>query len=368
VTTGGDVRGFYAALGIELPGWAHTEAPVRCFVDPDAHARQDRDASCSVSLESGAFNCHGCGAHGGPYDAAVARDRSPRDAIELMIAFGLTERRRPGTCASRAGQVTSRPLEQRPAPTPALAIAADDVEAWAQRLQRSPALIKRLERERGWSRRALIDLDVGFDGERITVPIWHVREAGRSGYQRAELQGLLRLRLNRAQQPKVIAARGSRLGLVPLRAWTRERRVLLVEGPSDMLAARSAGLPAIAVPGANAWRSEWACQLDGRAVVVAMDCDRAGRQAAARIVADLGRRGIPAGNLDLAPDRADGYDLSDWLRDGNPITRLLQSPLAPRASTYRRLPAPGRTADPTCSPAQVHPIATNARTLACRPF
>lgn len=365
---GGDVRGFYAALGIELPGWAYTEAPVRCFVDPDAHVRQDRDASCSVSLESGAFNCHGCGAHGGPYDAAVACDRSPREAIELMIAFGLTERRRPGTSAPRARQDTSRPLGRRLAPTPALAIAADDVEAWTQRLQRSPALIKRLERERGWSRPALIDLDVGFDGERITVPIWRVREVGRSGHQVVALQGLLRLRLNGTQQPKVLAARGSSLGLVPLPAWTRERRALLVEGPSDMLAARSVGLPAIAVPGASAWRPEWACQLDGRAVMVAMDCDRAGRQAAARIVGDLGHRGIAAGIVDLAPARHDGYDLSDWLRDGNPLTRLLRPLQGNPASVYRRSPAWGPTADPPRSPSLEHPAATTAKTLACRPF
>ena len=43
---GADVRGFYQSLGIELWGWAQHEAPVRCFADPDAHARGDRDPSC----------------------------------------------------------------------------------------------------------------------------------------------------------------------------------------------------------------------------------------------------------------------------------------------------------------------------------
>ena len=84
----GEVRAFYEALGIELPGWARTEAPVRCFADPEAHKREDRDASCSVNLHSGAFNCHGCGARGGAYDAALARGRSPREAIDLMVAVG----------------------------------------------------------------------------------------------------------------------------------------------------------------------------------------------------------------------------------------------------------------------------------------
>jgi hypothetical protein len=47
-----DIRGFYAALGIELPGWAQREASVRCFAAPDAHARGDRDPSCSVNVET----------------------------------------------------------------------------------------------------------------------------------------------------------------------------------------------------------------------------------------------------------------------------------------------------------------------------
>ena len=50
---GADVRGFYSALGIELPGWAQEEASIACFADPDAHARGDRDPSCSVNVETG---------------------------------------------------------------------------------------------------------------------------------------------------------------------------------------------------------------------------------------------------------------------------------------------------------------------------
>ena len=69
---GADVRGFYRALGVELLGWAKSEAPVGCFADPGAHAHGDRDPSCSVNVESGAWHCWGCGAAGGAYDAALA--------------------------------------------------------------------------------------------------------------------------------------------------------------------------------------------------------------------------------------------------------------------------------------------------------
>src|SRR5438045_3359171 len=76
------VRGVFAELGIELPGWSTTEAPVRCFADPAAHAHGDRKPSCSVNLATGAWNCHGCGACGGAYDAALATGHTPRSAMD----------------------------------------------------------------------------------------------------------------------------------------------------------------------------------------------------------------------------------------------------------------------------------------------
>ena len=75
---GADVRGFYQALGIELPGWAQREASVGCFANPDAHAHGDRDPSCSVNVETGAWHCWGCGAKGGAFDAAIVRGLDSR--------------------------------------------------------------------------------------------------------------------------------------------------------------------------------------------------------------------------------------------------------------------------------------------------
>jgi hypothetical protein len=69
------------------------------------------------------------------------------------------------------------------------------------------------------------------------------------------------------------------------------------------------------VPGDHAWEAEWAGLLVGRLVSVIMDCDRAGRDAAQRITADLHAAGAVARVVDLAPGRADGYDLTDWLAD-----------------------------------------------------
>jgi hypothetical protein len=316
---GGDARAFYAALGMPLPGWAHTEAPVRCFINPDAHGHHDRNPSCSVNLHSGAFNCHGCGAHGGAFDAALAVGRSPREAIDLMIAHGLTDRRprpdpAPGPTTHPAAPSSARIRIPSPAADasnhPAawsLSCNGQDVRRWARALGDNPRLLARLRGERGWAPDTLRRWEIGFDGERITVPI--ISEHG-------ALQGVLRLRVDAWQKPKVLAVAGSRLALIPDPKLVAGP-VVLVEGPSDMLAARSAGLPAIAVPGTHTWRAEWGSAFTGRAVTVVMDADRPGREAAVRIAADLQRHGARASIAELDPGRDDGYDLSDWLRAGN---------------------------------------------------
>jgi hypothetical protein len=83
-----------------------------------------------------------------------------------------------------------------------------------------------------------------------------------------------------------------------------------------MIAARSRGLPAIALPGTDCWRSEWAPLFSGRHITIVMDADRQGRALAARIAGDLGDH-AEAAVVELAPDREDGYDLTDWLQDNS---------------------------------------------------
>jgi hypothetical protein len=102
---GADIRGYYTALGIPLAGWARTEASVRCFADRDAHQRGDRNPSCSVNLQHGAWHCHACGAKGGAFDAATARGYSDRAAIDLMVAYGITEHHPTGVPNSGAGRL-----------------------------------------------------------------------------------------------------------------------------------------------------------------------------------------------------------------------------------------------------------------------
>jgi hypothetical protein len=311
--TPGDVRGFYGALGIHLSGWSRREAPVRCFADPDAHDRADKDPSCSVNLDSGAFRCHSCGASGGAYDAALHRGRDPRQAIDLMVDFGLTRRREgaAGTGAPRpAGHparrlrpaLSSRPRSSTSAPGPR--VPGADLENWAARLVGDQRLLARLARERAWSEEPIRRFGVGWDGSRVVLPVHDL--AGRlvavARYSPPWLRG---------SQPKLRAVAGSRQALFPSPAAIKAPTVWIVEGHPDALAAISAGIPAMAIPGVWGWQAQWASMLAGRDVVVCMDCDAEGRAGARRIAADLKEPARSVRVLDLAPERTDGYDLTD---------------------------------------------------------
>ena len=304
---GADIRGYYQALGIELSGWAKTEASVRCFADPDSHSRGDRDPSCSINLEHGAWHCHACGAAGGAFDAATARGYSERAAVDLMVAHGLIERRayRHPTARARPRPGSNTRPSLVPRRTP-MGVAEEDVARWHAALAADTHLIAELSRDRGWLYAAMLELRLGVDRGRITMPVHDDQQ---------RLIGLLRYQpWPRPGAPKMLATAGSRRALLPHPAAEPSTSVLLVEGEPDMVAARSGGLPAIAVPGVDGWRRAWAPLLYGRQVTVVMDCDEQGRSAAAAIENDLSSV-CEVRVLDLAPHRHDGYDVTDWLLD-----------------------------------------------------
>jgi len=342
------VRAYYADLGIELPAWPTREAPVRCFAQPDAHNRGDRSPSCSVNLASGAWNCHGCGAHGGAYDAALATSHSPRTAMQLLVTHGLAEPYDPGHPTPDRPPTPPRPTTVSlgtPQPTETRALAADerDVQHWAEMLDADSRLIRQLALRRGWSSRAIRELNIGFDGTRITIPI--------RGWDGA-LRGVLRYDPFGRRDPKMLAVPGTRLGLVPNPAREPSDRVILVEGPPDMLAARSCGLPAIAVPGMSAWQPTWSKLLTGRNVTIVMDCDAPGRRVANEIATTLRPASIQTEVVDLWPDRSDGYDLTDRILDHR---RARAGSRAPRTLSALLRPVP-----------PVHPKRTRVRARSTR--
>jgi hypothetical protein len=307
---GADIRGYYAKLGVRLPDWARAEASVPCFIDPDAHQRQDRDPSMSVNLKHGAYHCNGCGAKGGAYDAATALGLDPRAAIELMIDYGLTDRRpreparraRPRPATAHAASIHPRPVFTRPQ---RLNVSETHVQRWHLQLLARVDVLERLAFTRGWCGLTVRRLQLGLDHGCVTIPI---RD------QRRELTSLLRYTPDHAPgEPKLRAATGSCRALFPHPDTEASQELLLVEGEPDAIAARSRGLPAIAIPGVNGWRPAWAPLFSCKTVTIAFDADAQGRACARTVAQDLAIHAADLLVIDLAPARADGYDLTDWL-------------------------------------------------------
>lgn len=83
-----------------------------------------------------------------------------------------------------------------------------------------------------------------------------------------------------------------------------------------MIAARAHGLAAIALPGVDSWKNDWAAMFAGRQVTITMDCDRRGRACAQRIAHALDDFAAVR-IVDLEPSRHDGYDLTDLILEGS---------------------------------------------------
>jgi hypothetical protein len=217
---GADIRGYYRALGVELLDWAIREASVRRFVDPDAHAHDDRRPSCSVNLESGVYHCWGCGAKGGAYDAAIGILKfSPREAVDLMIEFGLTERRVADAGARRPRRPAPPARQRNPSAAKRgaereLETSDAQVRSWQEQLVQlawAPRTL-RPEHRHLWKLATLRELGIGWDGRRLTIPVRDVD---------GRLRGVLRYAPIATRSPKMIAATGTRLGLIPIRPPSR---------------------------------------------------------------------------------------------------------------------------------------------------
>lgn len=308
--------GFFAALGIELPDHGATNRQVRCFSNAGAHATADRTPSCSVHAESGAWHCFACDARGGAYDAAITLGRTPSEAADLCKAHGLWRddaNTAPRTRATAVARTVPRSQPQR-APLPT----EEAVEIWARDLQASPVRLGAARQHRAWTPGALAATGTGWDGKRFTIPV-------RDG------SGALVnvVRYLPGGRPKSLALAGRPRDLFPAPERLRTEgpelfvgdgpEVFIVEGEGDAITAQSlpSRLYAIAVPGANGWRHEWAQRFAGMRVRVLCDHDDAGRRLSAKVADDVASHAAEVRVLDWATitgrsDLPSGFDLTDW--------------------------------------------------------
>ncbi|UGS35248.1 AAA family ATPase [Capillimicrobium parvum] len=301
-----DVRALFADLGVSLPAGG-PNVSVSCFAPGDVHRNGDRSPSASVNVETGAWLCHGCGAKGGAYDAALAQGRAPGDAMELLKRHGLVG----GDDTPRRGAASRSGGDRPPAALPDEATLVQ----WQQDLQGHAKLLKRLEDRNGWTARALAAAGAGWgqaDGWREKRLVFPIND---TGGELINVVGYLP-----GGEPKSLALRGRPRDIFPPVETIEGHEVTIVEGEGDAVSMNVFELPAVAIPGTGAATgfSKYAARfaLVDR-VNVSMDCDPQGRGAREAIAAALHAVGVDVRVLDIDPGRDDGYDVGDMLREAS---------------------------------------------------
>jgi hypothetical protein len=181
-----------------------------------------------------------------------------------------------------------------------------DIAQWKGQLLREPwppAPLRAVDR-RQWDRRVADALDLGLDEDRIMIP---TRD------HQGDLCGVLRYAGAAGVRTEVMD--GSRPALFPHPALHPCDWYALTDDPASAIAARSRGLPAIAIPPAATWEPEWSdAFVDAELTVVMIDADYADALAAT-IRTNLGQVARTLVTAEVGCGRPLGYDLTHWLDD-----------------------------------------------------
>jgi len=176
------------------------------------------------------------------------------------------------------------------------------IDAWAAALGGNQIMLRDILAKRGLTRSTLRKYKIGYDGERIIIPVRdplgqlvNVRRYGMGlkankmlnwpGYGDATLWGMDALKM---------------------------KRVFLQEGELDALLQRQYGFPSLsATAGAGTWLPEWNVHFIGKIVYITYDVDQQGEQGARKVANQL-RDVAEAVHIVKLPMTVTGSDQTDY--------------------------------------------------------
>jgi hypothetical protein len=193
----------------------------------------------------------------------------------------------------------------------------EQLDAWNKRLLDDHELLGDLAVRKGWTTKTIKNLNIGVYGQWLIIPFCDWEQG---------VVNVMKYKHHRAVTdtgPKMLPySRGHERSLYPVpRSWgpgscVPGSTIFLVEGESDAITARSLGLNAVSVPGANGWKKKWVEAFWGLRVVLMFDHDEPGRKLTDRVAADLTERGIEVRVIDLATVNESGepgFDVGDFV-------------------------------------------------------
>jgi len=175
------------------------------------------------------------------------------------------------------------------------------------KLMKHDELLKHLTEERHWSLETIAELSLGWDGTRITIPVYNI------------FGDIVNVRKYKPKaepdEYKVINIKGYGKGRLYGLQFMRSRssRVVVLEGEPDCICAHSLGISAISgTSGSKHFNADWGRLFRTDKVTVCYDGDEAGEIGAARVAQVLLQSKIEVKVLTLEA----GQDFTDFITSG----------------------------------------------------
>ena len=285
----------------------------------------DEHPSLNVQKEEGTLYCFVCNHTGSLFDLVMElKDVRYKDAEALLADFlgvdptGMTALAPPSHVRAKKKTIDERDDEaeieaaSRPPIDPAL------VAGWHANLTtRYPLQHGYLTTTLHLSEHLLKEFQIGFDGERYTIPVKDetgtIVNVRRYNPDAPDAEDKMK---NYYQvDPTVgVVSYGRPARLFPMSAFGEGDEIILVEGEKDCLVARNHGFNAVTTTGGAAkWRTKWNELFRGKRVYICYDMDKAGREGATKIAKELEAvTGVYIVTLPTPSSPIKGYDLSDF--------------------------------------------------------
>lgn len=268
---------------------------------------QETEPSCYINRTSGLFYCQGCAAKGNLIDLHMhLHSLSFKDALLELAREAQIEVDSP---PSRERQKKSEP-EAPP-------IDEGAVAGWHSRLRASTEKADAIVSLRRVSRKTLRRYQIGWDGDRYTIPIYDA--LGKIVNVRRYSPDKRSKMINYVAGDHRYGSPARLYGVHEL-AGRPDDPVIVTEGEWDKLVLSDLGYLAVTgTHGCKTWMPEWTTALAGRDVVICYDADPEGVKAVEQVVvpalADKVRR-LRMLRLPFAEVSKQAKDVTDWVRAG----------------------------------------------------
>lgn len=270
----------------------------------------DTKPSANINTQSGVWFCHVCNEGGSPIDWLMKQGRTYHEALTEVGALAGME---PPSVGRTNGAVGS---PSPAAPSRQRKLTDEQVKGWHEAALRNSDLLRWFRDKRGFGDDTLVKYELGWDGERVTIPI---RDAA------GKLLNVRRyMRDAKGTQGKMLWFNsGAESRLYPDQADPLPDEIVLVEGEWDAILMRQQGWDnAMTVTsGAGIWPAEFTPRFAGKTVTILYDNDDAGRKGAVRVANIL----TPTATVRIAlipnlPEKGDPTDF--FVEQGRTVAEL----------------------------------------------